>query len=169
MLPLFSTTRRLALILLAFFVLILIALVIFIPVLRARHINWNRGSGIPRGNPQPESFTFIRFADPIASRRLSGRISIDPSAAPIFNRRAHAASSHGSPWDFLESPLVNSSELVEELANLTQRLDLLNIFQIAVHELLSHFLNFILLLRRVGVVVNPASVGQGVVHGQLLL
>ena len=63
--------------------------------------------------------------------------------------------------------LVQVSELNEEFSNLPQRFDL-DIVYLPIEEILRYLLLLILLLGGVRLVGDPSSIGEGVVHRQLL-
>ena len=71
-------------------------------------------------------------------------------------------------FDVLDSRLVNIFELEKQFLDLSQRFDL-NVLGLPVKEILSNLLLFVLLLWGIRFIVDPSSIGEGVVHSQLLL
>jgi hypothetical protein len=59
--------------------------------------------------------------------------------------------------------------LSKELLDLSHGCDFFNLFLVSFQEGLRDFLDLVLLLRSVGVILNSASAGEGIVHLELLL
>lgn len=82
-------------------------------------------------------------------------------------------------WVFLDLPLhcldllagfgVLNSDLVEDLSDHFETVDLLNVVDFSFQILLGQHSDLVDLIPRVLVVVHPSSVGESIVHRQLLL
>lgn len=72
-------------------------------------------------------------------------------------------------FDVLLGASVLAPDLAEDLANLSKRVDLADFIAITSQELSSDLANGLLLFLAVIGVIDTASVGEGVVHGQFSL